>query len=315
MSYFRNFTVISSIFKSSVFSFRTQNRIRTRPTKEGLFFLGLTFLIGFAALNTGNNLLYLTFGMMLSLIAVSGILSMLNLRKIDINYEPPQNLFALTPASFKFLLLNKKNLVSSYSITIQVVGEKAYVAYLPPNTTKTVSIRCLFMKRGMNKLPEVIISTRFPFGFFKKWISIVFEKKDILVFPKIEKIHLDSFEYKNRIGEIHSQRSGLGDDLRFLKPFEEGDNPKLIHWKSSAKVGDLIIRELHEDESKRAIIEFKPSKNERELEREITRSASIFLELIKKDCEVDFITPDRAFLHTHIGRSTIPVLTYLALYK
>jgi len=311
----RKLTAISSILKSRVFSFKTHNRIRTRPTKEGLIFLGLTFFIGFAALNTGNNLLYLTFGMMLSLIAVSGILSMLNLRKLDVSYTPKQNVFSYIPTSFKFTLSNKKKLIPSYSITIQVGVERAYVTYSPPGTTKTMNIRCFFNKRGMNKLPEVIISTRFPFGFFKKWFSVDFEKTDILVLPKIEKIPLESFEFKHSFGEIQSQRSGLGDDLRYLKPFQEGDNPRLIHWKSSAKVGELIIRELHEDESKRAIIEFKPSTSEWELEREITRSASIFLELLKREYEVDFITPERTFTYSQMGRSPIPVLTYLALYK
>jgi len=311
----RRLKVISSILKSRIFPFSNRNRIRTRPTKEGLIFLGLTFFIGFAALNTGNNLLYLTFGMMLSLIAVSGILSMINLRKIDVSYSPSQSIFALTPASFKFLLSNKKKLVPSYSITVQVAEEKSYVAYLPPDSTRTLYIRCFFKKRGMNVLPEIHISTRFPFGFFKKWISIDFERKDILVFPRIEKIFLENFECKHRIGELHSERSGLGDDLRFLKPFQEGDNPKLIHWKLSAKVGDLIIRELHEDESKRAILEFNPIKSGGDLEREISRSASIFLELLKRDYEVDFITPERTLSYSQIGRSPIPVLTYLALYN
>ena len=311
----RKLTAISSILKSRVFSFKTHNRIRTRPTKEGLIFLGLTFFIGFAALNTGNNLLYLTFGMMLSLIAVSGILSMLNLRKLDVSYTPKQNVFSYTPTSFKFTLSNKKKLIPSYSITIQVGVEKAYVTYSPPSTAKTLNIRCFFKKRGMNKFPEVIISTRFPFGFFKKWFSVDFDRTDILVFPKIEKIPLESLEFKHRVGELHSERSGLGDDLRSLKPFQEGDNPKFIHWKTSAKVGELIVRELHEDESKRAIIEFKPSTSEWELEREITRSASIFLELLKREYEVDFITPERTFTYSQMGRSPIPVLTYLALYK
>ena len=49
-------------------------------TREGKYFVGITLGVGFAAINTGNNLLYLLLGMMLSLIIASGIMSEMSLR-------------------------------------------------------------------------------------------------------------------------------------------------------------------------------------------------------------------------------------------
>ena len=51
-------------------------------TKEGKILIGITLGIGFAAINTGNNLMYLVLGMLLSLMVVSGILSELSLRGV-----------------------------------------------------------------------------------------------------------------------------------------------------------------------------------------------------------------------------------------
>ena len=50
-------------------------------TREGKYYLGITLGVGFAAINTGNNLLYLLLGMLLSLIVVSGVMSDLSLRR------------------------------------------------------------------------------------------------------------------------------------------------------------------------------------------------------------------------------------------
>jgi hypothetical protein len=52
-------------------------------TREGKYYLGITLGVGFAAINTGNNLLYLLLGMLLSLIVVSGVMSDLSLKQPD----------------------------------------------------------------------------------------------------------------------------------------------------------------------------------------------------------------------------------------
>ena len=46
-----------------------------RPTRAGWSFFALCFGVGFAALNTGNNLLYLVMALMLAFLVLSGVLS------------------------------------------------------------------------------------------------------------------------------------------------------------------------------------------------------------------------------------------------
>src|SRR5260370_28177507 len=62
---------------------------RLEFTREGKYFVGITLGVGFAAINTGNNLLYLLLGMMLSLIIASGVLSEMSLRGLSVAREPP----------------------------------------------------------------------------------------------------------------------------------------------------------------------------------------------------------------------------------
>lgn len=290
------------------------NWARTRPTKEGITFLGLTFFVGFAALNTGNNLLYLIFGMMLSFIAASGIISMINLSGIEIRINPPEDVFAFTSIPLKFSARNLKILVPSYSLTIDIEGRRAFLPYLPPKVIKTITIQSFFKKRGWNKFPQATLFTKFPFGFFKKWIKIDFGDEEVLIYPKVEKLAIDKDAFQQEFGERESERLGFGGDLRSIRAYHEGDNPKFIHWRTTAKIGEFMLRELQDDESKKVTIEFDP-KNKTELEREITYTASLLLALLERDYEIEFIAPDRTFPSSQIDRFPRTVLRYLALFN
>ena len=67
----------------SIFKLGKDNWARTSPTREGVIFVILSFVVGFSALNTNNNLLFLIFGVMLSLVIISGVISMMNLSSIE----------------------------------------------------------------------------------------------------------------------------------------------------------------------------------------------------------------------------------------
>ncbi len=168
----------------------------------------------------------------------------------------------------------------------------------------------------MNKLPEVILFTRFPFGFFRKWIKLDMENEEMLVYPNLEDVYINEGRLDGKWGEKKAQKRGFGTSLRSLRRYQSGDSPKFIHWKITAKTGELMLREFHDDESKRARVEFRPDRSsERELELSITRAASTLVSLLEKDYEVEFITPDRVFSPSQIGRSPRPVLRYLALFN
>ena len=67
---------------------------RLRPTRAGWSFFAITFGVGFAALNTGNNLLYLVLALMLSFLVLSGVLSESALRGIAVRRRLPRELYA-----------------------------------------------------------------------------------------------------------------------------------------------------------------------------------------------------------------------------
>ena len=118
-----------------------------RLTPEGVRFLLLTLAVGVAALNTGNNLLYLLLAMMLSLIVMSGILSEQCLRHLVIRRRMPDHVFANSPALVMLSLANRKLRLPSFSLRVlDVVEGKTmdrgiHVLHLPAGALVTQSRR------------------------------------------------------------------------------------------------------------------------------------------------------------------------------
>jgi uncharacterized protein (DUF58 family) len=91
-------------------------------TRAGIIYVIATLLIGIAALNTGNNLLYIIVAAMLAAVLVSGIASALVLRDLELDVRLPEHVFAGKPVLGRFLLHNPRRWLPSFSI--QVVPSK-----------------------------------------------------------------------------------------------------------------------------------------------------------------------------------------------
>jgi len=86
--------------------FRRSRRLRS--TREGKYFIAITIGVGLAAINTGNNLLFLLLGWMCSVIIASGVLSELSLRGLVVMRVPPPRVFAGRPFLMGISLRNSK---------------------------------------------------------------------------------------------------------------------------------------------------------------------------------------------------------------
>ncbi len=291
------------------------NWARTTPARDGILFLLLTFIVGFAALNTGNNLIYLIFGMMISLVVISGILSMINLSGISVETKRLPSLFALTPAPAVFTVKNDK-FIPSYSLTITMGNSSSFSSYVPARGEREIKLNCFFKHRGWNSFPELSVSTKFPFGFFGKWIKVSPGREKVLVYPRINDISSVQLASDDIIGEIPSGKPGQGDELRTIREYEYGDNTKHIDWKKTAKVRKMMVREFYSDRLRTARVVFTPENDYyNDLEQYISNKASLFLAYINRGFSVEFIADHKSVIaRNNDNKSVASVLRYLALY-
>jgi len=232
---------------------------RLRFTREGKFFVGMTFAVGFAAINTGNNLLYIILGMMLSLILVSGILSELTLRGVHVGRKVPPQIFAGRPFLMGIALQNTKERLPSFSLEVEdLLGDrpldkKCYFLKVPAGKTQATSYRFTFPRRGVYGFHGFTLATKYPFALFRKSRDIA-APAEVIVFPRLSEVgHLSADQIAAGAG-LRSPERARGDEFHGLREFRPGDDPRDIHWKMTAKIGRTMVREWEGEAVKRVVI-------------------------------------------------------------
>lgn len=87
-------------------------------TKEGLVYLAIILVIGVAALNTGNNLLFIVVSAMLAAIIVSGVASAGELRGMQLEVNLPEHTFAGEAVLARITLRNTRKWLPAISISV-----------------------------------------------------------------------------------------------------------------------------------------------------------------------------------------------------
>ncbi|MGA2102863.1 MAG: DUF58 domain-containing protein [Candidatus Sulfotelmatobacter sp.] len=93
-------------------------------TRAGIVYVLVTLVIGIAALNTGNNLLYIVVAAMLAAILVSGIVSAWVLRYLELDVRLPEHVFAGRPVMGRIVVLNPRRFLPSFSVRVVSTHKK-----------------------------------------------------------------------------------------------------------------------------------------------------------------------------------------------
>jgi len=96
---------------------RMREALDFEVTRAGALYAIVVLLIGIAALNTGNNLLYIMVAAMLAAIVVSGIASALCLRELELELKIPEHIFAGTEVPGTLCMRNPRRWIPSLSIS------------------------------------------------------------------------------------------------------------------------------------------------------------------------------------------------------
>jgi uncharacterized protein (DUF58 family) len=173
--------------------------------------------------------------------------------------------------------------------------------------------------RGVHRFPYVHVSSLFPFGFFRKGVRyrVDFEA---LVFPELFPAGGSRPEESEQMGDDASRRSGWGHDLYALRNFRRGDDPRGIHWKQTARTGELIYTERTAERSRRlsilfdnAVGELKDPADQGRFERLVSEAATIAVDHLARGYEVELVTRDQALAFSGGSRQRLAILEALAL--
>jgi len=221
---------------------------RLKFTREGKFFVGITLGVGFAAINTANNLLYLLLGMLLALIVVSGIMSELSLRELTVVRRLPLRAQVGRAHLVEIEVFNHKARVPSYAIEVedlragQPADKRCFFLKISPKSAQVAAYRRTPTRRGRDAHVGFRIATRFPFGLFEKSREVP-AAGELVIYPAVDPVHLPPAPAGRSPGGDMVVGRGHGEDFLGLRLMREGEDPRDVHWRKTAAVGQMVMRE------------------------------------------------------------------------
>ena len=287
------------------------------PTSGGGVFIVIIIVVGFAAWNTGNNLLFLVFSLLCSTLFVGWIAARTSLRDLTVSARFPDHIFAAEPAPVIVTLRNTKRLLPSFSVFVEARGPSseterepqsrrryakrllAYFSYVPHHASAEQRVEQLFSKRGHVLIDGFELSTRFPFGFFRRRRRLHARNVDIIVYPKPEVIGDQLHLLPMFAGRMPSLRRGAGHDLFSMRDYQPQDDLRHIDWKATARSRRLTVREFTSEDERRITIVLDtrlPGNPSEELlqrfEKGVVQTASLLAHFVDERAEVRLVLGD-----------------------
>jgi uncharacterized protein (DUF58 family) len=300
---------------------------RLRFTREGKFFVGITLGVGFAAINTANNLLYLLLGMLLALIVVSGIMSELSLRDLTVVRRLPLRAQVGRAHLVEIEVFNHKARVPSYAIEVedlragQPADKRCFFLKISPKSAQVAAYRRTPTRRGRDVHVGFRIATRFPFGLFEKSREVAADG-ELVIYPAVDPVQLLAPTGGRSPGVDLVVGRGHGEDFLGLKLMREGEDPRDVHWRKTAAAGRLVMRERARETRPNVTLTLDVLKPNRAgddwnvtFERRIREVASRAVAHLKRGDRVVVMTTASGLTGCDRTVGADPLLRYLALLE
>jgi uncharacterized protein (DUF58 family) len=271
---------------------------RLPPTREGWWFVIATLLVGAVAIDAGINLFFLTFGMMACLLVASVLLAGLGLSGLQVRRVPPPVIHAGTPYLMGIALENRKRRLPSFSIEVEdlvdahPIDKRCYFLKLPAGRTQETSYRHRLPRRGRHRLSGFRLATKFPFGLMQR-ARMVVDPAEVVVYPALAPLPPAILRgLPSPLAPARRRAHSRQGELAGLRAFRDGDDPRDIHWRSSARRGLPLVREHEDDEGQRALIVFdnRPGDDDAAFELAVSLTAALCVELGRRGLAVGLAT-------------------------
>lgn len=225
-------------------------------TREGRLWALISLAMLVTALLKGINLVTLLACWMLVLVALNYWWASRQLRRARAVRVLADSAFARTPCLVQLRVRNLSDKPVFGLGALDPLAENSRAGFIPrlaPNSAESLNYRLVFPRRGRQTSSDLELTCGYPLGLVSLRHEIVAEE-DIIVFPQLGSLHkglLRHFltRHSPSLGQAQTfprRHPGAQTEFHGLRTFRAGDSPRWIHWRTTARRGELMVREFED---------------------------------------------------------------------
>lgn len=183
--------------------------------------------------------------------------------------------------------------------------QAAYFPMLRAGETRSELAFQSFPHRGRYHLRGFWISTRFPFGLFRRG-EFIGAKGEILVYPLIPEVSSFFHILPFLPGHLEGSHVGQGENLFSMRKHQESESARIIDWKATAKTGELMARDYAREEENAICLILDTRIHDQlngnsasKFEKAVSLAAGITAHFLREGAGMEFLTP-----YEHVPRGT-----------
>lgn len=169
-----------------------------------------------------------------------------------------------------------------------------FLPVLPPRGQAQGQMELLPLRRGAVRLEAVLVARRDPLGLVRGWVRVA-QPQTVLILPKrypLPPLALPGQLQYQQGGVVFASSVGESEEFVALRYYRPGDPVRHVHWRSSARVGRLVVKEF-EDEFfvRHAVVldTFAPPGQEAVFEEAVSLAASLLCTVQTQESLVDLM--------------------------
>jgi len=273
----------------------------------------MTLLLGFSAVNTGNNLLYLLVSALLGFMAISGLLGQQNLSRLNVDIVQPEEAYSGHPTLIRVRMLNRRRWLPGFLLRLDFTKGRILFPVVEASGELSRPLTLTPERRGYQAFPPIWVSSHFPINFFVRARRLP-EQPEFLVLPAQQNCPLDFAEGDNVYGASRNlSRLGSTGELQSISDYNGQEPLKDIHWKLSARNNELKVKRLSSQGQQPVMLdpETVPGNN---LEERLGRSCYLINRLMRNQQPVGLRLGNREIAPALGKHHRLRLLRELALY-
>jgi len=224
-----------------------RRRIYVFPTRNGFWFGIILWVMLFGAMNYNNSMAFMMTFLLSGMALVSILYTYRNLAGLRISAGLTEPVFAGDTAHFALRFDNQGQLAR---IALQLrlhdssanLGEVATITDIPDASLHTVYLACPATRRGILRLPELLLTSVYPLGLICAWTYLNLDLH-CLIYPAPQ--GTQPLPVGGDHEHCEGSRDGVGgEDFVGYRDYHLGDSPRHVDWKIVAKDQGWLVKQF-----------------------------------------------------------------------